>query len=811
MDPSNRSERGYVNPFDPIFWPNPFTAPPQALPQEPPKKGEVPAPLPPRNPFSDPPSLLNPTPFAQRLLERKLNDPSVKLKPDESIAVLSECIRQGEKETQKAVGKDLIIFIGNTQSGKSTLVNYLYGCEMEGKTPKELGITSLAGKLIVVKSTSRLKEIMPIGHSKKSMTFMPNIETDQQGFTYCDCPGFLDNRGSEINTANAVNIKKAFTKAKSVRVVILINYHSLLTDRARGLSEMFRICADLFGSQENFLRYKDSILLGITQLPALLPDLVGAELIELKTWVKETHLTDPFHVNVLRVMSERLFIYDPLNRTNLTYHGAWTRETLLKNLTSLPPIQEPLHIFKTVLNAEDERALRLICDEMKERIQGVFNRHSLSENDYLTTADYLSTLYKLEIVENPYVSKLIGEARTLIIDHFSKKLARFEVCCADSSLRLEAEAKVILEEIKQGVSCFDGSIQKEVNCPALEERLDALGKKKDASTFALELQDLEKKFRDSCLNSNFVQAKLLLDTIQKMALHFDKEYGETNTRHGVNTEELDVLFQRAKKKYDDSIKKEEIHNEQLSQFEEQRKTYLKTVEKQRKRASALETETDKQIELTRKTEKARLKLEKVYEEQKQRAAEMQAEHEREMEAIREEQRKKALELQALEDRKREMLEAKQARLAKYYQEIITPNSLTKACQSKVDAEDRVRIMIERGAKPDSQTLTWAFFSGKFEIIYAVIQAGAMPDGETLNAACSTQQVILIKIALMMGARASQKTMEIAKKGGIPEIIDLVNLAKARQPAAAAPSRQPLGPRPIFKGLTLKGLQGVKKK
>ena len=32
---------------------------------------------------------------------------------------------------------------------------------------------------------------------------------------YCDCPGFLDNRGAEINIANACNIKQTIAQAAS--------------------------------------------------------------------------------------------------------------------------------------------------------------------------------------------------------------------------------------------------------------------------------------------------------------------------------------------------------------------------------------------------------------------------------------------------------------------------------------------------------------------------------------------------------------------------------------------------------------------
>jgi hypothetical protein len=71
------------------------------------------------------------------------------------------------------------------------------------------------GKLVVVQSTKdggALKEVMPVGHTIHSKTFMPHIETptlladaahSARLLTFADCPGFLDSRGAEINIANA--------------------------------------------------------------------------------------------------------------------------------------------------------------------------------------------------------------------------------------------------------------------------------------------------------------------------------------------------------------------------------------------------------------------------------------------------------------------------------------------------------------------------------------------------------------------------------------------------------------------------------
>ena len=102
-------------------------------------------------------------------------------------------------------------------------------------------------KIVRVRADSAVPEMMRIGHTNKSDTFIPAVESDD-AFTYLDCPGFLDNRGAEINISNAVNIKSAVSIASAVRVLVLINYNSLLADRGRGIRETMKVLIDLFGT-----------------------------------------------------------------------------------------------------------------------------------------------------------------------------------------------------------------------------------------------------------------------------------------------------------------------------------------------------------------------------------------------------------------------------------------------------------------------------------------------------------------------------------------------------------------------------------
>lgn len=85
---------------------------------------------------------------------------------------------------------------------------------------------------------------MKIGHGK-SETLIPQVKSGKI-CTYIYNPGFNDTRGAITNIANAINIKKAISKAKSVKI---LDFHSLFVDRMKGLSDMLLMLKELFGAK----------------------------------------------------------------------------------------------------------------------------------------------------------------------------------------------------------------------------------------------------------------------------------------------------------------------------------------------------------------------------------------------------------------------------------------------------------------------------------------------------------------------------------------------------------------------------------
>jgi hypothetical protein len=345
---------------------------------------------------------------AGALLSKKLADPEFALSDQESIALLTHCVDSGEQNAEKIKGKNALIVMGNTGAGKSTFLNYLIGCKLQLEDPAVLGIPGLED-IVVVSPDSGVQEVMPIGHTKQSQTFIPQIEVDRSdaNLAYCDCPGFLDNRGVKINIANAVNIRRTLQSAQSARMLILINYHTLRSDRVRGLRDMLLISRQLFGDTECLSRYQGSLLLGVTQAPATM------SLSRLRSFL--TKDAPP----IMESLAQRTFLYDPLDRGGSDF---WDRSQCLDHLGSLQgiPHSESGKLFHTVLTSRDEQRLLEIVDH-----QGSQMREFLRLGTYPQAARCWRLMNRLCVIDHVSVERMLHESFLKLQRMLFRRIARF--------------------------------------------------------------------------------------------------------------------------------------------------------------------------------------------------------------------------------------------------------------------------------------------------------------------------------------------------------------------------------------------------
>jgi hypothetical protein len=167
----------------------------------------------------------------------------------------------------------------------------------------------------------------------------------------------------QVNVANAVNVKQAVHAARSVKVVVLINYHSLEADRGRGVRDMANLLMQLFGGAERLEEHLRSVVVVISK--ALLRDSMDDSPVERDQIVNllsgDSSGLDAVAARVVEALARCTVVFHPLERGP----ESWLqRRAILELLRAKEPIREPSAVFHTVLTVEDEAVLRETASDL---------------------------------------------------------------------------------------------------------------------------------------------------------------------------------------------------------------------------------------------------------------------------------------------------------------------------------------------------------------------------------------------------------------------------------------------------------------
>lgn len=157
---------------------------------------------------------------------------------------------------QVLASKSVILFLGETGVGKSTVIDYLLKCKMTEVFDEETGEVFIHAN----------NPPAPISDTALSRTLFTEVfDVNDQKFALCDCPGFRDNRGPEYEIAGALSIKEVTKQAGSLKgLVLLIDYQSIYSDRNTRLIKTALHFSELFS---RYGSYPNSFQVLITKAP----------------------------------------------------------------------------------------------------------------------------------------------------------------------------------------------------------------------------------------------------------------------------------------------------------------------------------------------------------------------------------------------------------------------------------------------------------------------------------------------------------------------------------------------------------------
>lgn len=329
----------------------------------------------------------------------------------ESVACIKSCVEMGLIEAEKASSHSLVLVIGDSGTGKSTAVNYLAGCTMR-EVSIPMGVGSRTKKHVIVDPQSQIPEIMPIGHNRTcSKTLIPVVGVSQSGIVFCDCPGFQDSRGPEINISNAVNIRNIIQAAKFAKVLVLIPYATIRIDapaRSKAALDLKKTIDDLFGSDNSMKTHQASLLIGLTRVPVIDGD---GEPLSAEDVLDEMYSGGIFPAE----LRSSTLILEPMGKRDAEN---FSRQVWLDRIVQLQPVVQHKDVFKTVLNAEDETLLFKLSKMLGEQLQNALRQNQIQEAYH-----YLQSLQYLSIIQREQVTELFQKNLNQIKQYVQEKLS----------------------------------------------------------------------------------------------------------------------------------------------------------------------------------------------------------------------------------------------------------------------------------------------------------------------------------------------------------------------------------------------------
>ncbi|ETO25173.1 hypothetical protein RFI_11973 [Reticulomyxa filosa] len=162
--------------------------------------------------------------------DKKFDEKTQKEKVFDIVSMLT-LVKKAEEEANQIKDKNVILLLGGTGTGKSTLVHFLAGSTMEQQEvdgrphicPTKVKNKALANVRSSSSTKSETRYITAVPIDLKEM----GVYGDQDTVVLCDTPGFEDTSGPEVDVANGIGIIKALQNCKSVKPVVLITYTAL--------------------------------------------------------------------------------------------------------------------------------------------------------------------------------------------------------------------------------------------------------------------------------------------------------------------------------------------------------------------------------------------------------------------------------------------------------------------------------------------------------------------------------------------------------------------------------------------------------
>lgn len=175
--------------------------------------------------------------------------------PEDALNYINEV----QKKLILTPNPNITLVIGNTGSGKSTLVHYVAGdySRMFSEDPPNPNSINFRIRDELDPDRDR------ITLATESRTLIPVMSTDESHIVWVDSPGFGDTRNETVEIATMFLIKRVIENALNIKIVLVVNYE-LVTESRDDFDNLLSRATELM---KNIKRFANSVSLVVSKAP----------------------------------------------------------------------------------------------------------------------------------------------------------------------------------------------------------------------------------------------------------------------------------------------------------------------------------------------------------------------------------------------------------------------------------------------------------------------------------------------------------------------------------------------------------------
>ncbi|KAK3272875.1 hypothetical protein CYMTET_18851 [Cymbomonas tetramitiformis] len=186
-----------------------------------------------------------------------------------NLNLIGEYLSAAAPSVEQCVGKNIVIVVGQTDSGKSTFIHKIARRTLQKKEYRD----HKDGSERLVYIADEPLEDFVIGHSKTSQTkhirhYVPICDGGPSSVVYLDSAGYSDTSGIEVEIATSVSFYEVAMVCKAIRFVVLINCHSFHTHRGDIVRSIVRLISTFV---DDFFEHREAFTFLFTHADEALP------------------------------------------------------------------------------------------------------------------------------------------------------------------------------------------------------------------------------------------------------------------------------------------------------------------------------------------------------------------------------------------------------------------------------------------------------------------------------------------------------------------------------------------------------------